>query len=155
MDFSIFRLGHFKIEQCFDCTVPGYLIVSPMAPVPTLRDLPRKAQEELGPALATTTAVIQNTINPLKIYCAQFGEAEPELHFHVFPRTKDITDEFLRTYPEQRNLIHGPVLLEWARDRYRAPQADVWKLTMPVILVLRKEFEHISNRSTGRATTAP
>ena len=148
MDFSVFALSHFKAEQCFDCTVPGYLIVSPVIPVVSLADLPQTAQEELGPALAKTTGIIRNIINPLKIYCAQFGEEGPILHFHVFPRTKDVTSDFLRIYPEQKKLIHGPFLLDWARDRYRASKTDVWKLTMPVILALREEFDRISNRST-------
>ena len=122
--------------------------MSPMIPTLSLAALSRNAQEELGPVLAAATEAVQNIIAPLKVYCAQFGEEGRQLHFHVFPRTTEITNEFIRAFPEQKDLIHGPILLDWARARYRAPEPDVWAAVSAVVPALRKEFSRITSRPT-------
>ena len=94
----------------------------------------------LGPILAAATAAIISVIAPIKIYCALFGEDHQHVHFHLFPRTTSTTAEFLEVFPEQRNQIHGPVLLDWARSRYRASNEDVWRLASGTINALQSEF---------------
>jgi diadenosine tetraphosphate (Ap4A) HIT family hydrolase len=118
MDFKVLSHEHFNIHHCYDNMVPGYLIVSPVTPVPSLSALSTGAQRDLGPILAVATGAISDVIAPLKIYCALFGEEHQQVHFHIFPRTAGVTAEFLKVFPEQRDLIHGPVLLDWARSRY-------------------------------------
>ena len=75
-----------------------------------------------------------------------FGEEGQELHFHVFPRTAEITNEFLRAFPGQRDLIHGPILLDWARSRYRAAKPDIWRTVLPAVSALKEEFNRITSR---------
>jgi diadenosine tetraphosphate (Ap4A) HIT family hydrolase len=120
--------------------VPGYLIVSPVTPVPSLAALSKEAQRDLGPILAAATAAIINVRAPIKIYCALFGEEHQHVHFHLFPRTVGVTAEFLDIFPEQRDQIHGPVLLDWARSRYRASNEEVWRLASATISALRIEL---------------
>lgn len=153
MDFSVTEYEHFSVAHCYGCLVPGYLIVSPIVPIFSLAALSKNAQEELGPVLAATTEAIQSVLSPLKIYCAQFGEESQQLHFHIFPRTAEITAEFLRAFPEQRDMIHGPVLLDWARSKYRGSEPNVWAAVSPVILALQREFNRITTSSTGRTRT--
>ncbi|MCP4978511.1 MAG: hypothetical protein GY931_20390 [Maribacter sp.] len=144
MNFTIDENEYFTIEHCHSCAVPGYLIVSPTVTVESISELPNSFQEQLGFSLATATQVIQEIINPLKVYCAQFGEEGVELHFHIFPRTSKITSEFLKAFPEQRDLIHGPVLLDWAREKYNYSKEKVWSIVSPVTIEMRKRITRVS-----------
>ena len=140
MEFNLLRHEHFNVDHCHDCMVPGYLIVSPVTPVSSLATLSTEAQRDLGSILTAATSAIINVIAPIKIYCALFGEDHQHVHFHLFPRTTSTTAEFLEVFPEQRNQIHGPVLLDWARSRYRASNEDVWRLASGTINALQSEF---------------
>ena len=101
MDFSVARHGYFNVAHCYDCLEPGNLIVPPIVPTRPLAALSRTAQQELGPVLAAATKTVRRIIAPQKIYCTQFGEENQQLHFHVFPRTTEMTNEFIRAFPEQ------------------------------------------------------
>jgi len=116
---TLFSNQHFVIEQSHDCAIPGYLIVRPILAASRLDEIGVLASTHLGPTLALAVSAVREVISPIKIYCAQFGEASDLFHFHIFPRTAGITTEFLRDHPEQRALIHGPVLFDWARSKYR------------------------------------
>jgi diadenosine tetraphosphate (Ap4A) HIT family hydrolase len=140
VEFRLLRHEYFNVDHCRDCRVPGYLIVSPVTPVPSLAALSKETQRDLGPILAAATSAIINVIAPIKIYCALFGEEHQHVHFHLFPRTAGTTAEFLEMFPAQRNEIHGPVLLDWARSRYRASNEDVWRIASAAISALRSEF---------------
>ncbi len=146
MDFLIYQNECFIIEHCHTIAVPGYLIVSPNIPVKSLNDLPKYYQDQLGLSLALATELIEETISPHKIYCAQFGEEGKNLHFHVFPRTEKITDEFLSEFPKQKDSIHGPVLLDWAREKYRGSKELVWSVASPVLINMRKRITSKSSR---------
>ncbi len=138
MDFLIIKNALFSIEHCYSCAIPGYLIVSPTINVASMHELPQTYQAQLGTNLALATSLVHDVIDPIKVYCAQFGEECRELHFHVFPRTADMTNEFLKTCPEQKDLIHGPVLFDWARTQYQASKEQVWPVVSSVIREMRK-----------------
>jgi len=120
--YRIYVNRHFLVEQCRNCAIPGYLIVSPREDAVSLAQLDAEALRSLGPTLARATAAIEEVIKPVKIYCAQFGEDNSKVHFHVFPRTTEITLAYRADRPEQGEIIRGLVLLDWARDRYRTAQ---------------------------------
>jgi len=90
-----------------------------------LNDLSVETQMELGVLLARLELAITRVVHPEQVYCAKFGEAGGNLHFHVFPRLASLTKDYLRTYPEQQNLIHGPILLDWARELYQVEPGDI------------------------------
>ena len=137
MNFLLWKNDHLKIEQCYTCALPGYLIVSPNAATDALHKLEVSALSELGGVLARATHAVQSIIKPQKIYCAQFGEEESAIHFHIFPRSHVLTTEFLKEYPNQRKLIHGPVLLDWARTKYKAKPEEVWSIVQASMSQLR------------------
>lgn len=139
-NYLIYENEHFKIEHCHSCSVPGYLIVSPKKLVKSIHELPEVFQKQLGSILAVATKLIQEIINPVKIYCTQFGEEGEQLHFHVFPRTVEITAKFLKAFPEQENIIHGPVLLDWARAEYKSNKENVWPAVALIINEMRKRL---------------
>jgi len=140
VNFLINENKYFTIEHCYSCVIPGYLIVSPKVNVISISDLPRAFQQHLGSSLAAATEVVRKIVNPVKVYCAQFGEEKKELHFHIFPRTLKITSEFLKTYPEQEQLIHGPTILDWARLRYKGDRDSVWSIVSSVVLEMRERI---------------
>jgi diadenosine tetraphosphate (Ap4A) HIT family hydrolase len=137
MQFELTTRGGFKVEHCFDCAVPGYVVVSPVQPAASLSDLSVDVLAQLGPVLSVVNRAIQTVVAPLRIYCALFAEQRVEVHFHVFPRTAEVTRALLRVHPEQRDSIHGPALLDWARTYYRSSAPEVWHRVSPVVALLR------------------
>jgi len=109
----------FVVEQCRRCPLPGYLIVRPKIRGSNLEELSADAILALGPLLQRVVRSIHVVLHPVRVYVAHFGEEDGDLHFHVFPRTERLTREYLLNFPEQSALIHGPMLLDWARERYR------------------------------------
>jgi diadenosine tetraphosphate (Ap4A) HIT family hydrolase len=122
LNCELYRNQYFVIEQCRNCSVPGYLIISPVKKALCLTELDEQALGMLGPTLALALTAVREVIKPLKIYCVQFGEEKGQFHFHVFPRTKEITEEYLKGRPKEEKLIHGPILFNWARERYKNVQ---------------------------------
>ncbi len=138
MDFLITRNAHYLVEHCYSCAIPGYLIVSPTEDVESVFDLSDPARSHLGPTLALATRLVTETVRPLRVYCAQFGEEDARLHFHIFPRSAEITARFVAEFPEQARLVHGPVLFDWARSTFAASEAEVWSAVSPVIDKMRE-----------------
>ena len=147
LDFRIAQNQYFFIEQCRSCALPGYLILSPAAPVSSLTHLGADAQRQLGPSLSAAVALIQSALSPVKVYCAQFGEAADVLHFHLFPRTRDLTRTFCEMFPDQAALIHGPVLLDWARDHYAADEESVWRQTHRTLEQMKDMLPEVAGES--------
>ena len=112
------------VEQCRGCLLPGYLIVRPIVPVQGLSALPAEAASQLGPLLQVVVRSIEAVLSPARVYVAQFGEEQQDLHFHVFPRTAAVTADYLQQHQGPHSVISGPLLFDWARDRYRANTAS-------------------------------
>ncbi|MDX1587608.1 MAG: hypothetical protein R3296_01625 [Oleiphilaceae bacterium] len=140
MNFEIGRSEDFVIEHCDSCSVPGYLIVTPLAAVQSLDALPSQSVENLGPLLANVTRLVKETVNPLRIYCAQFGEEQSQLHFHIFPRGVALTEEYLEDFPHHASQIRGPIVLDWARDHYRCSREAAFETVADVIGPLRESW---------------
>jgi diadenosine tetraphosphate (Ap4A) HIT family hydrolase len=120
--FQVYSGKHYVIEHCRDCPIPGYLIVRPVSKARNLEDLDAKALTALGRILARAVSVVREVVQPLKVYCVQFGEGDSHIHFHIFPRTKEMTEEYLRENPGKEDLINGPILFDWCRKRIKKPE---------------------------------
>ena len=118
-DHLVYENEHFRIEQCRDCPIPGYLIVIPKNQVRTLSAMKSEALAQLGRTLADATKAVEQIVNPERVYCARFGERDESVHFHLFPRTGWILEEYLKENPLETNDVNGPRLLAWARNRIR------------------------------------
>jgi diadenosine tetraphosphate (Ap4A) HIT family hydrolase len=92
---------------------------------------------DLGPTLASAVEIITNIVKPIKIYCCQYGEEDTRLHFHVFPRTEGMTASFLKEFPEQKDLIHGPLLFDWVRSKYKRSKKEVWSVVESVVMEMK------------------
>ncbi len=58
-------------------------------------------------------------------YWGKFGETGGNLHFHVSPRLNAMTAQYLKCYPTQKELIHGPMLFDWAREPYKVEGGEL------------------------------
>lgn len=112
------RTAYFSVEHAHSCNVPGYLIIEPLTPTPNIWLLPELAQRELGQLQPRCGQLIQEVIQPARIYCLTYAEEIVNYHCHVFPRSVEATCEYLKEFPEQAQLIRGPLFFDWARERY-------------------------------------
>ena len=87
------------------------------APATSVAKLERAAAESLGPTLARITEAIEDVLSPEVVYCARFGEETRQLHFHLFPRSARLAEEY-RSAQRHSGPLNGPLVLSWARDRY-------------------------------------
>ncbi|MBU0754242.1 MAG: hypothetical protein KJ645_03830 [Planctomycetes bacterium] len=119
MNWIIHQTDDYSIEQCRDCPLPGYLIVQARSKETAWTKMSDQAIDQLGPVLINTVRAIETALEPERVYVAQFGESGGELHFHLFPRTAELTRAYLYDHPDQEEEINGPLMLDWARDFYQ------------------------------------
>lgn len=136
----------FVVEQCRRCLLPGYLVVRSRRHALSLGNLSADAALELGPLLQRVVRSVEAVLQAARVYVAQFGEEGGDLHFHVFPRTERLTREYLLEFPGQNDVIHGPMLLDWARERYRDEPAPPG-----VVETFKAIREHLSGSATRHA----
>ncbi len=115
---------HYVIEQCVDCPLPGYLIVRPVSGATSMEELTTEEHAALGGVLAKAIDVVKKVVRPVRVYCAQFGETDGPLHFHVFPRTEEVTREYLSENPLREGIIDGPDLLSWYRRKHGHDESE-------------------------------
>ncbi len=139
----------FVVEQCRDCPLPGYLIVQAKTPAEGWTGVCADALVELGPLLQRVVRSLECVLRPARVYVAQFGEQAADFHFHVFPRTTALTRRFLLEFPGQKGGIHGPVLLDWARQRYRNVRAS--EETSRVLAAVREDMKRQNAHAVHRA----
>lgn len=138
MDWIIHQTNEYSIEQCRDCPLPGYLIVQARSKEGSWTRMPDKTIEQLGPVLIEAVKAIETVLEPEKVYLTQFGESGGELHFHLFPRTVEVTRAYLYDHPGDEEEINGPVLLDWAREFYQGEEPG--KETLEVMEKLKGCF---------------
>jgi len=98
-----------------------------------ISELPPQYLVALGPILSLAESAVDTIISPESIYISRFGEEDHSVHFHIYPRTSGVTREYLKIYPEQEELIHGPALFDWARSYYRCTKQEALNSTSGVI----------------------
>ena len=94
-DLLILETEHSTIEQAYGFRIPGYLIVQPKVVSTRLADLSRVQAADLFNCLAKAEDLIQELIRPERVYALRFGEENPQIHFHVIPRTAALEAAYL------------------------------------------------------------
>ncbi|ENM5776287.1 hypothetical protein [Vibrio mimicus] len=140
MTMVIFQNEHFVVSQCRTCNIPGYLILECRAQASSVSELPRNVQMELGVLLGQLELGVIKALNPEQVYWGKFGETGGNLHFHVFPRLNAMTAQYLKCYPTQEELIHGPMLFDWAREHYKVEGGE---LSIEVLSILSEIKSHL------------
>lgn len=121
----IFEDENFKIEQSQECLLPGYVILFVKKPCTILANLNPKHAQQLMQIIQTTQQIIQQIIKPEKIYLCSFCEINPQLHYHIFPRTLEITRQYISANQLNSDTnIDGLKLLSWAKSKYKTPLSN-------------------------------
>jgi diadenosine tetraphosphate (Ap4A) HIT family hydrolase len=114
----IFEDGMFSLEQSAACSIPGYLILRLKGPETSLAELVPRTAKALGEMLARAAAAIEQAVKPERVYVLSFCEVEPRLHFHLFPRSAWLLQEYFKANDCSDDPINGPMLFEWARNAF-------------------------------------
>jgi diadenosine tetraphosphate (Ap4A) HIT family hydrolase len=109
----------FALAQSGECAVPGYVVLRLKPPGATLARLDAAAAGRLGGMLARAAAAVAAATGAERVYCLSFCEVDPQLHFHLFPRTRWLAGAFRAETGAAEGPIDGPALFEWSRRRYR------------------------------------
>jgi diadenosine tetraphosphate (Ap4A) HIT family hydrolase len=112
---KIYEDDRFLIENCASCPLPGYLILKVKDGCKSIGHLDAETAGRLGLMLSMATKAIQDAIKPERVYCLAFGEGSPEVHFHLFPRTRWLLEAYQKATHTEKDAIDGPRLFQWAR----------------------------------------
>ena len=105
------------VEVSQECCVPGYLVLRLRPSGATLPGLGAEAAARVGATLATAARAIELAVAAERVYVLSFCEVEPQLHFHLFPRTRWLLDAY-RAATGTAGPPSGPALFEWARRTF-------------------------------------
>lgn len=143
---NVFETPFFTAAPCLDCDVPGYLVLQPKETEPNLHELSLATQRELGPALGSLENSIRLVTKAEHVYVLRFSEGLSSVHFHIFPRTQEMAQQWNIENPSlAKNGINGPLLFAWARIKHhvdnplsvstqtRLTAAEIAKLLVPTV----------------------
>jgi len=116
-DAWLYEDEDFLIEHSVFYRIAGLVFVSPKADARMVAELPRASLRRLGGVLAAVERVVAEVMAAENVYVARFGESGGPLHFHVFPRTPEITAEW-RAATGSQGSIDAPALVSWANRTY-------------------------------------
>lgn len=85
MEHSFFVVGDHQFHQ-------GYSLVLLKDHVRELHDLPSDLQREHFAEVMRATRAVHATFSPWKLNHACYGNGEPHVHWHIFPRYEDDPD---------------------------------------------------------------
>ena len=118
---KIYSDNDFIVSQCATVDIPGYLIIETKQNVQYLHRKQFTAWWTLGELMAKIEKELYRIVKPENVYFAKFGEECKKVHFHIFPRTKEITERYLTQHPDTKN-INGPQIFDWARKEYKVDE---------------------------------
>lgn len=103
---------HFTTRQASDTCVPGHLIVASRDECTSLGEFTPDQGADLLRCLVRAETLVQQVLQPERIYILKFGEAVPKIHFHVFPRTARLREAYLAHVTDQAP-YSGARIMDW------------------------------------------
>lgn len=119
MDLRVSECEFFTVDQAAGYRVPGYLIVQCKLDVTGISELPEAGAAQLLRCLSQAEALVREIIRPERSYLLQFGELNPRLHFHVFPRSARLGAAYAAQVGE-RAPYNGARVVEWTWANHAA-----------------------------------
>jgi len=111
-NYTIFETEHFTVRQIGDYRVPGYLVVLSKPDCTMLTEYSREQTADLIECISRAEEIVHRVIEPERIYVMKFGEVNPRIHFHIFPRTAKIGDAYTSEVDDQKPYC-GARLVDW------------------------------------------
>jgi diadenosine tetraphosphate (Ap4A) HIT family hydrolase len=135
-DLIVYLDDQWKVEHCRDVPVPGYLILKPVEDYHSIASLSPELKESLGNVLSKCVNAVEQAVRPERVYTACFNESDSGVHFHVFPRMREMSVFGVR---EGQALVDGPLLLSQVRDTLRRsdPLSGVGRQVADAVGVIR------------------
>lgn len=112
----IYKNQNFNVTFSKDIFLPGYVIIEPNRKVYSLADFTIEEQIAFGGTVSIVQQIIKDIIAPERIYLLTFCELKPELHFHIFPRIRELGEQYKAIHNVEK--IAGPLLFDWALKEY-------------------------------------
>ncbi|MDF1798708.1 MAG: hypothetical protein P1V81_05995 [Planctomycetota bacterium] len=116
-DQLIFETANFTAEQASGYRLPGYVIVQLKPPGTQLAALTPAQSAELTACLAEAERLVQELVQPERIYLMKFGELVPQIHFHVMPRTAALAAAFQAETGDQPP-FNGARVVAWLWEHH-------------------------------------
>ncbi|MEO1080166.1 MAG: hypothetical protein AAFY29_11485 [Pseudomonadota bacterium] len=117
----LFENEHFVIEHSAFYRIAGLLFVLPKRKVISLMEMTDAELALMGTTLRIANEAVHVALQPINIYSAKFGEMDRNVHFHIFPRTAELTAVYRRD-TGAGPAIEAPKLIAWAHNRYVGEQ---------------------------------
>jgi diadenosine tetraphosphate (Ap4A) HIT family hydrolase len=112
-DLTLLETEHTTIEQSSGYRIPGYLIVQPKAPCTRVGELSADQAADLFSCISKAESLVLEIIKPGRVYVMKFAEMNPQVHFHIFPRTAEIEKAYLLEV-DDKTPINGARMTDWA-----------------------------------------
>ena len=103
---------YFTTRQASDTRVPGHLIIASKVECTALGGFSPGQAADLMRCLGRAESLLQQILQPERIYVLKFGEAVPRIHFHVFPRTARLLQAYLAKVADQEP-YSGARIMDW------------------------------------------
>lgn len=103
---------YFTTRQASDTRVPGHLVVASKVESRSLDGFAPDQAADLWRCLVQAETLVQQILQPERIYLLKFGEAVPRIHFHVFPRTARLLEAYLAEVADQEP-YSGARIMDW------------------------------------------
>lgn len=136
---------HIIVSHCRDCLVPGYMIISLRRPILRIAELNPMESTEIMAGLAFSERALNALLYPERIYVMRISELNPELHFHVFPRSANLARMYLAEHGDQ--VIDGSLLFSWARKKFHSTSPVQAQEVLEAQTLLKQYFDTHFSRS--------
>ena len=136
----VFEDDYFLVSQCGKCDIPGYLIVECKSNATFFSELKNEAQKDFGFIIGKLEFLIKKFVKPENIYILKFSEESKSIHFHMFPRTAKITDEYLKECPKLTGSINGPEIFNWSREKYKVNFGKLSKAVFEILKLIKQNI---------------
>jgi diadenosine tetraphosphate (Ap4A) HIT family hydrolase len=106
-------------------------------------ETPAAVWQDLCLALSRACRLVESVLEPERLYVGRFGEGSGEIHFHVFPRTAWLLQQYRRATDQPTGPVSGPLILDWARETYRdaEPPGTDFDTTIQMLKKRTRRFE--------------
>ena len=120
----LLQTDSFTASPCIDCDIPGYVVLIANDKAGSLAELSGQTLGALGTTLARLEVAIKQVTSAEHVYILRFSESLASVHFHLFPRTVELGNNWLSSARPPDRDLNGPYLFGWARIRYHVDSPE-------------------------------